>query len=61
MAAHFHDTFDTAVANILVALEVIILKLINLKQFYINHKNQYGIQTVDSSVGGLGGCPYAKI
>jgi hydroxymethylglutaryl-CoA lyase len=39
-AAHFHDTRGTALANILVALEL-------------------GIATIDSAVGGLGGCPYA--
>ena len=41
MAAHFHDTGNRALDNLLVALE-------------------YGITVIDSSVGGLGGCPYAK-
>jgi hydroxymethylglutaryl-CoA lyase len=41
LACHFHDTFDTAIPNILIALE-------------------NGYSTFDSSVGGLGGCPYAK-
>ncbi len=40
LAAHFHDTYGQALANLTVAFE-------------------YGIRTVDSSVGGLGGCPYA--
>src|SRR5579859_5117822 len=40
LAVHFHDTRGTALANVLVAL-------------------QLGISTVDSSAGGLGGCPYA--
>ncbi len=40
LAAHFHDTRGTALANVLAALEC-------------------GITTVDSSAGGLGGCPYA--
>ena len=40
LAVHFHDTFGSAVENILVALE-------------------RGVAVVDSSVGGLGGCPYA--
>ena len=40
LAVHFHDTRGTALANVLVAL-------------------QMGITTVDSSSGGLGGCPYA--
>ena len=41
LAAHFHDTYGQALANILVAIEA-------------------GITAVDSSVAGLGGCPYAK-
>jgi hydroxymethylglutaryl-CoA lyase len=41
LAAHFHDTRGTAIANCLHAIE-------------------QGIRTVDSSAGGLGGCPYAK-
>jgi hydroxymethylglutaryl-CoA lyase len=40
LAAHFHDTRGTALANVLAAL-------------------QMGITTIDSSSGGLGGCPYA--
>jgi hydroxymethylglutaryl-CoA lyase len=40
VAVHFHDTRGTALANILVAVEL-------------------GITTVDSALGGLGGCPYA--
>ena len=40
MAVHFHDTRGTALANLVVAL-------------------QLGIRTIDSAVGGLGGCPYA--
>lgn len=41
IAVHFHDTFDKAMENILVALE-------------------HGVSVVDSSIAGLGGCPYAK-
>lgn len=41
LAAHFHDTYGQALANIYAVLEE-------------------GISVVDSSVGGLGGCPYAK-
>ena len=37
---HFHDTRGTALANILVALEM-------------------GITTIDTALGGLGGCPFA--
>ena len=40
LAVHFHDTRGTALANVLMAL-------------------QLGINIVDSSAGGLGGCPYA--
>lgn len=40
LALHFHDTRGTALANILVSMNM-------------------GITTFDSSVGGLGGCPYA--
>jgi hydroxymethylglutaryl-CoA lyase len=40
VAVHFHDTRGTALANILIAVEM-------------------GITTVDSALGGLGGCPYA--
>jgi hydroxymethylglutaryl-CoA lyase len=40
LAAHFHDTYGQALANLTVALDK-------------------GIRTIDSSVGGLGGCPYA--
>ena len=41
LAAHFHDTYGQALANIYAALEM-------------------GVSVVDSAVGGLGGCPYAK-
>lgn len=41
LAAHFHDTYGQALANILAVLEM-------------------GVATLDSSVAGLGGCPYAK-
>jgi hydroxymethylglutaryl-CoA lyase len=40
LALHFHDTRGTALANILVSLDM-------------------GITTFDSSLSGLGGCPYA--
>lgn len=41
LAAHFHDTYGQALANLYAVLEL-------------------GVATVDSSVAGLGGCPYAK-
>ena len=40
LAAHFHDSYGQALANILAVL-------------------QRGVSVVDSSVAGLGGCPYA--
>ncbi len=40
IAVHFHDTRGTALANVLMSL-------------------QLGISIIDSSAGGLGGCPYA--
>ncbi|NOI79042.1 hydroxymethylglutaryl-CoA lyase [Vibrio tubiashii] len=41
IAAHFHDTYGQALANLYQALLM-------------------GVSTIDSSVAGLGGCPYAK-
>lgn len=40
LAAHFHDTYGQALANIFAVL-------------------QLGVKTFDSSISGLGGCPYA--
>lgn len=41
LAAHFHDTYGQALANLFAVLEL-------------------GVSVIDSSVGGLGGCPYAR-
>jgi hydroxymethylglutaryl-CoA lyase len=41
LAAHFHNTYDRAIPNLLVAFS-------------------HGISVADSSVSGIGGCPYAK-
>lgn len=41
LAAHFHDTYGQALANIFAVMEK-------------------GVSVIDSSVAGLGGCPYAK-
>jgi hydroxymethylglutaryl-CoA lyase len=41
VAAHFHNTYGQALANLFAAL-------------------QLGVAVMDSSVAGLGGCPYAK-
>jgi len=40
LAAHFHDTYGQALANLLAVL-------------------QCGVRVVDSSIAGLGGCPFA--
>ncbi len=40
LAAHFHDTYGQALANLLAVLD-------------------QGVAVIDSSVAGLGGCPYA--
>ena len=41
LAAHFHDTYGQALANLLAVMEL-------------------GVAVIDSSVAGLGGCPYAR-
>ncbi|MGP7734731.1 hydroxymethylglutaryl-CoA lyase [Oceanimonas smirnovii] len=41
LAAHFHDTYGQALANLYAVLE-------------------QGLRIIDSSVAGLGGCPYAR-
>jgi hydroxymethylglutaryl-CoA lyase len=41
LAAHFHDTYGQALANLYAVMET-------------------GIAIIDSSIAGLGGCPYAK-
>jgi hydroxymethylglutaryl-CoA lyase len=41
LAAHYHNTYDRAIENLLVSMH-------------------YGISVIDSSIGGLGGCPYAQ-
>lgn len=41
LAVHFHNTYDRAIENLIIAL-------------------YYNIKVVDSSIAGLGGCPYAE-
>ncbi len=41
LAAHFHNTYDRAIENLVIALS-------------------HGVAVMDSSVAGIGGCPYAK-
>lgn len=65
LAVHCHDTYGQALANILVALQVSLLPLIlvlcdnNGAIFTASLVLQMGVSVVDSSVAGLGGCPYA--
>lgn len=40
MLLQFHDTYGTAISNVLTSL-------------------QHGLRTFDSSIAGLGGCPYS--
>lgn len=62
LAVHCHDTYGQALANILVALQVslqcFVIMMVPLLQnpFVL----QMGVSVVDSSVAGLGGCPYAQ-
>ncbi|KAJ7976581.1 Hydroxymethylglutaryl-CoA lyase, mitochondrial [Quillaja saponaria] len=68
LAVHFHDTYGQAMLNILVSLQFSrILQVfisINTSEYLIIYiwfiALSMGISTVDSSVSGLGGCPYAK-
>ena len=41
LAAHYHNTYDRAIENLLVSMS-------------------FGVNVIDSSIGGLGGCPYAE-
>lgn len=65
LAVHCHDTYGQALANILVALQVSLLPFIlmlgdsNGAIFTASLALQLGVSVVDSSVAGLGGCPYA--
>lgn len=58
LAIHCHDTYGQALVNIYTALEVSYLKFtfLNINVGFFKH----GVSVVDSSVSGLGGCPYAK-
>ncbi|KPP57552.1 hydroxymethylglutaryl-CoA lyase, mitochondrial-like [Scleropages formosus] len=53
LAVHCHDTYGQALANILVALQVLLSPYPPVACAYM------GVSVVDSSVAGLGGCPYA--
>ncbi|MBA0716713.1 hypothetical protein Golax_015520 [Gossypium laxum] len=72
LAVHFHDTYGQALSNILTSLQVssprfpsvhskLHFLLLDLSVGWVELVlDQMGISTVDSSVSGLGGCPYAK-
>lgn len=71
IAVHFHDTYGQALANILVSLQVsndnVLCLAISPQHSQKSQLSQtqflfcqMGINIVDSSVSGLGGCPYAK-
>lgn len=67
LAVHCHDTYGQALANILVALQVSAgtrLSVLQSEQHFslsaVFLTLQKGISVVDSSVAGLGGCPYAQ-
>jgi hydroxymethylglutaryl-CoA lyase len=74
IAVHFHNTYSTALPNVLVALQVCTAHCSLhacryrgrrcVRSGHGEHPRlcwlQEGISVVDSSVAGLGGCPYAK-
>jgi hydroxymethylglutaryl-CoA lyase len=77
IAVHFHNTYSTALPNVLVALQVCTAHCSLRDSRACRYRGrrcvrsghgehprlrwlQEGISVVDSSVAGLGGCPYAK-
>ncbi len=63
LAVHFHDTYGQVRVGFVYASAFIVslslsLSLQALANIYV--ALNYGINVVDSSVSGLGGCPYAK-
>ncbi|KAF4364606.1 hypothetical protein F8388_015297 [Cannabis sativa] len=61
LAVHFHDTYGQALSNTLVSLQYQYEDSKNLFwPFCVELIDKIGITTVDSSISGLGGCPYAK-
>ncbi|XP_065846982.1 hydroxymethylglutaryl-CoA lyase, mitochondrial-like isoform X1 [Euphorbia lathyris] len=68
LAVHFHDTYGQALSNILASLQSIEVSayIVSVSALSVRSLRilricwQMGIGTVDSSVSGLGGCPYAK-
>lgn len=55
LASHFHNTYDRAIQNLVVSLSVLSYYLI-IPILLI----QEGVSVIDSSIAGIGGCPYAK-
>ncbi|KAL7987986.1 hypothetical protein Chor_006905, partial [Crotalus horridus] len=71
VAVHCHDTYGQALANILTAMQVTSSLRVHLHDPHSfmclcrlekrrEKQTQMGVHVVDSSVSGLGGCPYAK-
>lgn len=60
LAVHFHNTYGQALANILAALQARCHPPRPHAHCRSDAGAQMGIATVDSSVAGLGGCPYAR-
>ncbi|XP_019468760.1 3-hydroxymethyl-3-methylglutaryl-CoA lyase, cytoplasmic isoform X2 [Meleagris gallopavo] len=61
LAVHCHDTYGQALANILTAIQNChSFKEPNSKASDRTMESTMGVAVVDSSVAGLGGCPYAK-
>ncbi|XP_061699083.1 hydroxymethylglutaryl-CoA lyase, mitochondrial isoform X1 [Syngnathoides biaculeatus] len=76
LAVHCHDTYGQALANILVALqdgftlhtfpkdpvrhEKWIAQVLRTRASWVPNDTEMGVSVVDSSVAGLGGCPYAQ-
>ena len=76
LAIHCHATYGQALANILIALQVschlhfggerlpgrgttVVIVSID-ENLLLSFVLQLGVRTVDASVSGLGGCPYAQ-
>jgi hydroxymethylglutaryl-CoA lyase len=64
LAVHCHDTYGQALANVLIALQMGIIILFRPTFSHSLHCTKLmmilpGVRVVDSSVAGLGGCPYA--
>jgi hydroxymethylglutaryl-CoA lyase len=57
LAVHFHHTYGQALSNILTSVQV---SSYSPSRSHLLCPRQMGVSVIDSSVGGLGGCPYAE-